>query len=157
MQEPEPLDEAIHLLLFRALAVNHLDRLEAEQPGQQRELEPLQVGARGTALPRLGQTGMALYVAGATVLYAGFLFTPSEAGVNPLAPLTEVDAINTRLDGVAYFAANTGGGMSEGEKRGGHRVRSRTDADRRSRHLYCDCHRRSHTARRRRGCDDRTN
>ena len=46
---------------------------------------PLQIGARGTALPRLGQIGVALWVAGATVLYAGFLFTPSEAGVNPLA------------------------------------------------------------------------
>jgi heme/copper-type cytochrome/quinol oxidase subunit 1 len=50
---------------------------------------PLQIGARGTALPRLGQIGMALWVAGATVLYAGFLFTPSEAGINPLAPLSE--------------------------------------------------------------------
>ena len=37
---------------------------------------PLQIGARGTALPRLGQIGLWLYVAGATVLYAGFLFTP---------------------------------------------------------------------------------
>jgi len=51
---------------------------------------PLQIGARGTALPRLGQVGVGLWVAGATVLYAGFLFTPSEAGVNPLSPLTEV-------------------------------------------------------------------
>jgi cytochrome c oxidase subunit 1 len=51
---------------------------------------PLQIGARGTALPRVGQLGLWLYVAGATVLYAGFLFTPSEAGVNPLAPLSEL-------------------------------------------------------------------
>jgi cytochrome c oxidase subunit I len=51
---------------------------------------PLQIGARGTALPRLGQLGLWLYLAGATVLYAGFLFTPSEAGVNPLAPLSEL-------------------------------------------------------------------
>jgi cytochrome c oxidase subunit I len=50
---------------------------------------PLQIGARGTALPRLGQVGMALWVGGAAVLYAGFMFTPTEAGVNPLAPLTE--------------------------------------------------------------------
>ncbi|MGE5408627.1 MAG: cytochrome c oxidase subunit I [Syntrophothermus sp.] len=50
---------------------------------------PLQIGARGTALPRLGQIGLALWVGGAAVLYAGFMFTPSEAGVNPLAPLTE--------------------------------------------------------------------
>jgi heme/copper-type cytochrome/quinol oxidase subunit 1 len=67
---------------------------------------PLQVGARGTALPRLGQTGMALYVAGATVLYAGFLFTPSEAGVNPLAPLTEVAFLSN--NGVDAWAAATG-------------------------------------------------
>jgi cytochrome c oxidase subunit 1 len=51
---------------------------------------PLQIGARGTALPRLGQLGLWLYVAGATVLYFGFFFTPSEAGFNPLAPLSEL-------------------------------------------------------------------
>lgn len=51
---------------------------------------PLQIGARGTALPRLGQIGLTLWVAGATALYATFLFTPPEAGVNPLAPLSEV-------------------------------------------------------------------
>ncbi len=33
---------------------------------------------------RLGQIGAWLFIAGATVLYSGFLFTPSEAGVNPL-------------------------------------------------------------------------
>ena len=48
-------------------------------------LVPLQIGARGTALPRLGQIGAWLVIAGGTVLYAGFLYTPSEAGVNPLA------------------------------------------------------------------------
>jgi heme/copper-type cytochrome/quinol oxidase subunit 1 len=53
-------------------------------------LAPLQIGARGTSLPRLGQLGVWLYIAGATVLYAGFLFTPSEAGVNPLPPLSEL-------------------------------------------------------------------
>jgi heme/copper-type cytochrome/quinol oxidase subunit 1 len=51
---------------------------------------PLQIGARGTALPRLGQIGLGLWAAGATALYATFLFTPPEAGVNPLAPLSEV-------------------------------------------------------------------
>jgi cytochrome c oxidase subunit 1 len=50
---------------------------------------PLQIGARGTALPRLGQTGAALWVAGGVALYASFFWTPSEAGVNPLAPLNE--------------------------------------------------------------------
>ena len=60
---------------------------------------PLQIGARTTALPRLGQIGFWLYVAGATVLYAGFLYTPSEAGVNPLAPLSEADFLaNNGID-----------------------------------------------------------
>lgn len=68
-------------------------------------LAPLQAGARGTALPRLGQVGLWLYVAGATVLYSGFLFTPSEAGVNPLAPLSELAFLpNNGVD--AWAAAN---------------------------------------------------
>ena len=53
-------------------------------------IAPLQVGARGTALPRLSQIGGLLWVAGAVVLYSGFLWTPSEAGVNPLPPLSEL-------------------------------------------------------------------
>jgi heme/copper-type cytochrome/quinol oxidase subunit 1 len=69
-------------------------------------LAPLQVGARGTALPRLGQLGLWLYVAGATVLYAGYLFTPSEAGVNPLAPLNELAFLPN--NGVDAWAASTG-------------------------------------------------
>jgi heme/copper-type cytochrome/quinol oxidase subunit 1 len=68
-------------------------------------LAPLQIGARGTALPRLGQLGLWLYLAGATVLYAGFLFTPTEAGVNPLAPLSELAFLpNNGVD--AWAAAN---------------------------------------------------
>lgn len=67
---------------------------------------PLQIGARGTALPRLGQLGVGLWVAGATVLYAGFLFTPSEAGVNPLAPLTELAFLAN--NGVDAWATATG-------------------------------------------------
>jgi cytochrome c oxidase subunit I len=67
---------------------------------------PLQIGARGTALPRLGQLGLWLYVAGATVLYAGLLFTPSEAGVNPLAPLTSLAFLEN--NGVDAWAAATG-------------------------------------------------
>jgi heme/copper-type cytochrome/quinol oxidase subunit 1 len=51
---------------------------------------PLQIGARGTALPRLGQTGMWFFLSGAAVLYASFVWTPSEAGVNPLPPLSEL-------------------------------------------------------------------
>lgn len=69
-------------------------------------LAPLQIGARGTALPRLGQLGLALWAASATVLYAGFLFTPSEAGVNPLAPLTELAFLAN--NGVDAWATTTG-------------------------------------------------
>lgn len=67
---------------------------------------PLQIGARGTALPRLGQTGAALYVAGATVLYATFLFTPPEAGINPLAPLSEKAFLSN--NGVDAWITGTG-------------------------------------------------
>ncbi|HEX5927977.1 MAG TPA: cbb3-type cytochrome c oxidase subunit I [Solirubrobacterales bacterium] len=67
---------------------------------------PLQIGARGTALPRLGQIGVGLWVAGATILYSGFLFTPSEGGVNPLAPLTEVAFLAN--NGIDAWAAATG-------------------------------------------------
>ena len=67
---------------------------------------PLQIGARGTALPRLGQIGTGLWIAGATILYAGFLFTPSEGGVNPLAPLTEVAFLAN--NGIDAWAAATG-------------------------------------------------
>ncbi|HEU4945183.1 MAG TPA: cbb3-type cytochrome c oxidase subunit I [Solirubrobacterales bacterium] len=69
-------------------------------------LAPLQIGARGTALPRLGQVGLWLYLAGATVLYTGFLFTPSEAGVNPLAPLSELAFLPN--NGVDAWAAASG-------------------------------------------------
>ena len=67
---------------------------------------PLQVGARGTALPRLGQIGVALWVAGAAILYSGFFFTPSEAGVNPLAPLSELAFLSN--NGVDAWATGTG-------------------------------------------------
>jgi heme/copper-type cytochrome/quinol oxidase subunit 1 len=67
---------------------------------------PLQIGARGTALPRLGQLGLWLYVAGATVLYASLLFTPPEAGANPLAPLSSLAFVGN--NGVDAWAAATG-------------------------------------------------
>ena len=67
---------------------------------------PLQIGARGTALPRLGQLGAWLVIAGATVLYSGFLFTPSEAGVNPLPPLSELAFLAN--NGVDAWASATG-------------------------------------------------
>ena len=69
-------------------------------------MAPLQIGARGTALPRLGQVGLTLWVAGAVALYATFLFTPSEAGVNPLPPLSEVAFLSN--NGVDAWATATG-------------------------------------------------
>ncbi|HEY6732121.1 MAG TPA: cbb3-type cytochrome c oxidase subunit I [Solirubrobacterales bacterium] len=67
---------------------------------------PLQIGARSTALPRLGQIGLGLWGAGAVVLYAGFTFTPSEAGVNPLPPLSEVAFLSN--NGVDAWVTATG-------------------------------------------------
>jgi heme/copper-type cytochrome/quinol oxidase subunit 1 len=69
-------------------------------------LAPLQIGARGTALPRVGQLGAWFVIAGATVLYSGFLFTPSEAGVNPLPPLSELAFLAN--NGVDAWASATG-------------------------------------------------
>jgi cytochrome c oxidase subunit I len=67
---------------------------------------PLQIGARGTALPRLGQSGLWLFFGGAFVIYAGYLFTPSEAGVNPLPPLSEAAFLPN--NGVDAWLAGTG-------------------------------------------------
>jgi cytochrome c oxidase subunit 1 len=67
---------------------------------------PLQAGARGTALPRLGQIGVWFFIGGATVLFAGFLYTPSEAGVNPLPPLSELAFLSN--NGVDAWATATG-------------------------------------------------
>jgi heme/copper-type cytochrome/quinol oxidase subunit 1 len=67
---------------------------------------PLQIGARVTALPRLSQMGGALWVTGAIVLYCTFLFTPTEAGVNPLAPLSELAFLTN--NGVDAWATAVG-------------------------------------------------
>ena len=53
-------------------------------------LAPLQIGARTTALPRVGQLGFWLWSAGATTLYGSLVFTPPESGVNPLPPLSSI-------------------------------------------------------------------
>lgn len=53
-------------------------------------LAPLQIGARTTALPRLGQAGFWLWAAAAATLYSSLIFTPPESGVNPLPPLSSV-------------------------------------------------------------------
>ena len=67
---------------------------------------PLQIGSRGTALPRLGQVGLWLFILGGFVLYATFLFTPPEAGINPLPPFSQ-EAF-TPNNGVDAWIAATG-------------------------------------------------
>jgi cytochrome c oxidase subunit 1 len=67
---------------------------------------PLQIGSRGTALPRLGQLGLWLFILGGFLLYSTFLFTPPEAGINPLPPLSQ--HIFTPNNGVDAWIASTG-------------------------------------------------
>jgi cytochrome c oxidase subunit 1 len=67
---------------------------------------PLQIGARSTALPRVGQTGLWLFVIGGFMLYATLLFTPPEAGINPLAPLSQKLFVSN--NGIDAWAASTG-------------------------------------------------
>ncbi|HEX2128913.1 MAG TPA: cbb3-type cytochrome c oxidase subunit I [Solirubrobacterales bacterium] len=51
---------------------------------------PLQIGARSTALPRLGQLSYWLYAMGALVLYASFLYAAPETGTLALPPLSDL-------------------------------------------------------------------
>ncbi len=51
---------------------------------------PLQIGARSTALPRLGQFAYWLYAMGALVIYASFLYAAPETGTLALPPLSDV-------------------------------------------------------------------
>lgn len=67
---------------------------------------PLQIGARTTAIPRVGQTGLWLFIFGGILLYGSFLFTPPEAGINPLPPFS--DATFTSNNGVNVWIASTG-------------------------------------------------
>jgi heme/copper-type cytochrome/quinol oxidase subunit 1 len=50
---------------------------------------PLQIGARGVALPRLNQLSYWLYVAGAVTIQATFLYAVPETGTIALPPLSE--------------------------------------------------------------------
>ena len=52
-------------------------------------IAPLQVGSRGVAFPRLNLLSFWLYAAGATTVYASFLWTPADTGVAALPPLSE--------------------------------------------------------------------
>lgn len=67
---------------------------------------PLQIGARGTALPRLGQVGLWLWIAGAAALYLSLWFVPPEAGTTALAPLSEREYIPN--NGVDVWATAVG-------------------------------------------------
>ena len=50
---------------------------------------PLQIGARGVALPRLNQLSYWLYLAGSVTVYASFLYAPPDTGTAALAPLSD--------------------------------------------------------------------
>jgi len=52
---------------------------------------PLQIGARGMALPRLLHASYWLYLLGGVTVYASFLYRPSEAGVIGLPPLSSAE------------------------------------------------------------------
>jgi heme/copper-type cytochrome/quinol oxidase subunit 1 len=67
---------------------------------------PLQIGARTTALPRLGQSAFWLWAMGAATLYASLIFTPPEAGVNPLPPLSSLAF--SPSDGADVWLGSTG-------------------------------------------------
>ena len=51
---------------------------------------PLQIGARSTALPRLGQLSYWLYAMGALLIYASFLYAAPETGTLALPPLSDL-------------------------------------------------------------------
>ena len=50
---------------------------------------PLQIGARGVALPRLNQLGYWLYAAGTLVFFVSFLYLVPETGLSPLPPMAD--------------------------------------------------------------------
>ncbi len=65
---------------------------------------PLQIGARGMALPRLHHLSYWLYLFGGITIYGSFLYRPSEAGVIGLPPLSSAEF----LQGAAVDAWLTG-------------------------------------------------
>lgn len=66
---------------------------------------PLQIGARGVALPRLNQLSYWLYLAGAVTLYASFLYTAPATGTAALPPLS--DAVFSPSNGADAWIAGT--------------------------------------------------
>jgi cytochrome c oxidase subunit 1 len=67
---------------------------------------PLQIGARSVAFPRLANLGVWLFLIGGFILYASFPYTPPEAGVNPLPPLS--DTVFTSNNGVDVWVTAVG-------------------------------------------------
>ena len=67
---------------------------------------PLQIGARGMALPRLNQLAYWLYAAGAFMIYASFLYTVPETVLTPLPPLS--DDVFSPSNGVDAWVGGVG-------------------------------------------------
>lgn len=80
---------------------------------------PLQIGARGYALPRVHHLSYWLYLLGGLTLYASFMYLPSEAGTMALPPLSDAEFTGGRgvdawligvalvLSGFVLFAIST--------------------------------------------------
>ncbi|HYH62728.1 MAG TPA: cbb3-type cytochrome c oxidase subunit I, partial [Solirubrobacterales bacterium] len=64
---------------------------------------PLQIGARGVALPRLNQLSYFLYAAGALAFFVSFAYSVPESGLSPLPPLS--DDVFTPQHGVDAWIA----------------------------------------------------
>lgn len=67
---------------------------------------PLQIGARGVALPRLHQLSYWLYLTGAVTIYASFLYAAPEVGTGGLPPLS--DLAFSPSNGADAWIAGTG-------------------------------------------------
>ncbi|MSO40383.1 MAG: cytochrome ubiquinol oxidase subunit I [Solirubrobacterales bacterium] len=67
---------------------------------------PLQIGARGTAFPRLGSFALWLYLSAGAALYVSFAYTPPEANFNALPPLSEPAFISN--NGVDVWITSVG-------------------------------------------------
>jgi cytochrome c oxidase subunit I len=66
---------------------------------------PLQIGARGVALPRLHQLSYWLYLVGGVTIYGSFLYTAPEGGTMALPPLS--DTVFTPTSGADAWIAGT--------------------------------------------------
>ena len=78
---------------------------------------PLQIGARGVALPRLHQLSYWLYAAGALTVYASFLYSAPETGSTALPPLSETrlhphNGTDAWIVGTALAASASSAGRS---------------------------------------------